>query len=156
VATNTGATGPTGATGATGAASTVTGPTGPTGAGSGSGGAFTFTATNSVSGNYTFVLTDAGKVVNHAGISASATIFTLPLNSSVAFPIDTLIYCTASSTGSAVIGSLAYSSSITILGGVLGLVVTSTLAGVVNSSGTGTIKSGFILWKIGTDTWVIV
>lgn len=75
--------GPAGATGATGAAG-ATGATGATGAS----GATTITA-NTQTGSYTLVLADAGKRIRMN--SASATVVTIPPNSSVALPVDTVI-----------------------------------------------------------------
>ena len=77
-----GVTGPTGPIGATG----PTGSTGPTGA-TGAGGVEAVNA--QVGTTYTFVLTDKDDLVTAS--NASAQTYTIPLNSSVAFPIGTLI-----------------------------------------------------------------
>jgi len=45
---------------------------------------------NVQTGNYTLVLSDAGKHIYHANTTAAAT-YTIPANSSVAFPIGTAI-----------------------------------------------------------------
>lgn len=78
----TGPEGPKGATGATGAA----GPEGPKGA---TGPESTAIAANTQSSAYTLVLSDAGKVVELN--AASATAFTIPPHSAVAFPVGTVV-----------------------------------------------------------------
>jgi hypothetical protein len=82
----TGAAGPTGpsSTGPTGPESTVTGPTG-------SGGAFADAqAINPQAGNYTLVLSDAGKLLAMNAATGTLTV-TIPAESSVAFPTGTHI-----------------------------------------------------------------
>lgn len=59
---------------------------------------FKGTPQNSQSGNYTFVLTDAAKMIYSTGASATITI---PANSSVAFPIGTTIVIAADGTAGA-------------------------------------------------------
>lgn len=92
-----GATGPTGVTGPTGpvGATGPTGPTGPTGS-TGPAGATGVTGAGGVENvnaqtgtTYTFVLTDRDDLVTAS--NASAQTYTVPLNSSVAFPTGTLI-----------------------------------------------------------------
>jgi len=78
----TGATGPVGATGPTGATGAA-GATGPTGAG----GVENINA--QVGTTYTFVLTDRDDLVTAS--NASAQTYSIPLNSSVAFPTGSLI-----------------------------------------------------------------
>lgn len=46
---------------------------------------------NSQSGAYTLVLTDAGKQIFHPSADTTARTFTIPANSSVAFPVGTAI-----------------------------------------------------------------
>lgn len=46
---------------------------------------------NSQNGDYTLVLTDAGKTIFHPGTDASNRTFTIPANASVAYPIGTAI-----------------------------------------------------------------
>ena len=75
-----------GPTGSTGADSTVTGPTGATGATGGFDSAYSF---NEETASYTLVLADAGKIVEMN--VASANDLTVPLDSSVAFPVGTNI-----------------------------------------------------------------
>ena len=95
-----GATGPTGVAGITGPTGPVgaTGPTGPTGAtgpagatgASGAAGAGGVENVNAQTGTtYTFVLTDRDDLVTAS--NASAQTYTIPLNSSVAFPTGSLI-----------------------------------------------------------------
>jgi len=83
----TGPTGPVGATGSGGSGSVgATGPAGPTGA---TGPDSTTLTKNTQTVSYTLVLTDAGKVVEMD--VASANNLTVPPNSSVAFPVGTVI-----------------------------------------------------------------
>ncbi len=74
-----GAAGSTGSAGSTGAAGT-TGPTGPT----------TLTP-NSQSAAYTLVLGDAGGHIYHPGADTTARTWTIPANSSVAYPVGTTV-----------------------------------------------------------------
>ena len=87
---------------------------------------------------YTLVLTDAGKMITMT--NASSNTLTIPLNSSVAFPINTRIdiiqYGAGQTTIAATGGVTIYSS-----GSKLKL--------------TGQY-SGASLWKKSTDTWVLV
>jgi hypothetical protein len=46
---------------------------------------------NSQSANYTLVLADAGKHIYHPASDANARTFTIPANSSVAYPVGTAI-----------------------------------------------------------------
>lgn len=46
---------------------------------------------NSQSANYTLVLSDAGKAIFHPSTDANARTFTIPANSSVAYPVGTAI-----------------------------------------------------------------
>lgn len=46
---------------------------------------------NSQSGNYTLVLADAGKLIIHANGAGAGDTFTIPANSSVAYPIGTVL-----------------------------------------------------------------
>jgi hypothetical protein len=46
---------------------------------------------NSQSTNYTLVLSDAGKSILHPASDNNARTFTIPANSSVAYPVDTVI-----------------------------------------------------------------
>lgn len=46
---------------------------------------------NSQSGPYTLVLSDAGKQIYHPGADTTARVWTIPANSSVAFPIGTVV-----------------------------------------------------------------
>lgn len=98
----TGATGPTGVTGGVGATGVtgitgLTGATGPTGvtgtvgATGATGPASAVVGINTQTGTtYTFVLADAGKIVE--GNNASAQTYTVPVNASVAYPINTILY----------------------------------------------------------------
>jgi hypothetical protein len=131
----TGATGPTGATGATGA----TGPTGPTGPTGATGAAPTTVTVDSKDGNYTLVLTDAGKLI--AFTSASNFTLTVPLNGSVAFPTGTVIAVTRANTGTVTIGRAT--AGVTLNG---------------STSSTITIAAQWLsvtLTKVATDTWYV-
>jgi hypothetical protein len=82
--------GPTGPTGPTGAASTVPGPTGSTGPSGATGPAGDPTLIiNAQVASYTLVLSDASDLVEIS--NASANNLTVPLDSSVPFPVGTQI-----------------------------------------------------------------
>lgn len=116
-----GDTGNTGATGSTGA----TGPAGPTGATGAQGEqgiqgvpgeVATAIAKNSQSGSYTLVLADAGKIVEIS--SGSSSNVTIPPNSSVAFPVNTVLYVCRMGAGAVALVAgagvtLRYASSLT-------------------------------------------
>ena len=87
---------------------------------------------------YTLVLADAGKMVTLA--NASAITLTIPLNSSVAFPVGTRI---------------------DIAQGGAGQVTVSAAVGATLRSSNSKVKlsgqySGATLWKQGTDTWWLI
>lgn len=46
---------------------------------------------NSQSGNYTLLLTDAGKCIYHDAAAGSGDVYTIPANASVAFPVGTVV-----------------------------------------------------------------
>jgi hypothetical protein len=99
---------------------------------------FDGTPSNEQTGDYTLVLTDKGKVLRVN--SATNRTVTIPLNSSVAFPIDTEI------------AILRYGT---------GTVSISPTAGVTLQSKAGERKisgqyGSVALKKIGTDEWVLV
>lgn len=54
---------------------------------------------NSQSANYTLVLSDAGKQIFHPASDANVRTFTIPANSSVAFPIGTVVLFTVENLG---------------------------------------------------------
>jgi hypothetical protein len=123
-----GATGPTGATGPSGAS----GATGPTGFGG-------VEAINAQVGTtYTFVLTDRDDLVT-ASNSSSQT-YTIPLNSSVAFPTGSLVNLIQIGTG-----------QVTVVGAG-GVTVNSTGATSAQPK-TRARYSVMTLIKAGTDTW---
>jgi hypothetical protein len=124
----TGPTGPIGATGPTGS----TGATGPTGFGG-------VEAVNAQVGTtYTFVLTDRDDLVT-ASNSSSQT-YTIPLNSSVAFPIGSLVNLIQIGTGQVTVQ------------GAGGVTVASTGA-TSTTPKTRAQYSVMTLIKAGTDTW---
>ncbi|MDP3625010.1 MAG: hypothetical protein Q8S12_00320 [Hydrogenophaga sp.] len=67
------------------------GPGGVHGGGSGGSGASTAIPQNSQSTAYTLVLGDAGKHILHPSADTTARVFTIPANSSVAFPVGTVV-----------------------------------------------------------------
>jgi hypothetical protein len=139
--TVTGPTGATGATGPTGAASTVTGPTGATGATGATGptGAGGVEAVNAQVGTtYTFVLTDKDDLVTAS--NASAQTYTIPLNSSVAFPTGSLVNLIQIGAGQVTIAATG------------GVTLASTGA-TSASPKTRAQYSVITLIKAGTDSW---
>lgn len=126
-----GATGPTGPTGASG----PTGPTGPTGA-TGFGGVEAINAQTGTT--YTFVLTDRDDLVTAS--NASAQTYTIPLNSSVAFPTGSLVNLIQIGAGQVTVQ------------GAGGVTVLSTGATAATPK-TRTQYSVITLIKAGTDTW---
>jgi hypothetical protein len=123
-----GATGPTGPIGATG-------PTGATGA-SGFGGVEAINAQTGTT--YTFVLTDRDDLVTAS--NSSAQTYTIPLNSSVAFPTGSLVNLIQIGTGQVTIQ------------GAGGVTVLSTGATAATPK-TRVRYSAITLIKAGTDTW---
>jgi len=136
----TGPTGPVGATGATGPSGSngavgATGATGPTGA-TGAGGV---EAVNAQTGTtYTFVLTDRDDLVTAS--NASAQTYTIPLNSSVAYPTGSLVNLIQIGTGQVTVQ------------GAGGVTLNSTGATSAQPK-TRTRYSVMTLIKAGTDTW---
>jgi hypothetical protein len=144
-----GATGPTGVTGITGPTGPVgaTGPTGPTGStgpvgatgASGATGAGGVEAVNAQTGTtYTFVLTDRDDLVTAS--NASAQTYTVPLNSSVAFPTGTLVNLIQIGVGQVTVQ------------GAGGVTILSTGATAATPK-TRTQYSVLTLIKAGTDSW---
>lgn len=145
----TGATGPTGVTGITGPTGPVgaTGPTGPSGATgptgatgpSGATGAGGVEAVNAQTGTtYTFVLTDRDDLVTAS--NSSAQTYTIPLDSSVAFPIGSLVNLIQIGTGQVTVQ------------GAGGVTVLSTGATAATPK-TRARYSVLTLIKAGTDSW---
>lgn len=129
-----GATGPTGPAGATG-------PTGGTGAAGATGatGAGGVEAINAQTGTtYTFVLSDKDDLVTAS--NASAQTYTIPLNSSVAFPVGSLVNLIQIGAG-----------QVTVVGAG-GVTVASTGATAAQPK-TRAQYSVLTLIKAGTDTW---
>ena len=142
----TGPTGPTGSVGPSGAAG-ATGPTGPIGAtgpvgatgASGATGAGGVEAVNAQVGTtYTFVLTDRDDLVT-ASNSSSQT-YTIPLNSSVAFPTGSLVNLIQIGTG-----------QVTVVGA--GGVTLNSTGATSAQPKTRARYSVMTLIKAGTDTW---
>lgn len=131
-----GATGPTGPIGATGPTG-VTGITGPTGA-TGAGGVEAINA--QIGTTYTFVLADRDELVTAS--NGSAQTYTIPLNSSVAFPTGTLINLIQIGT-----------AQVTVQGA-SGVTVLSTGATAATPK-TRVRYSVLTLIKAGTDTWYV-
>lgn len=97
---------------------------------------------NTQSGAYTLVLTDAGKCIRHD--NGTAHIWTIPLNSSVAFPVGTVITMRNYSSGG-IITVTADSTSALYVAGSSGGNVDATIA----QNGMATIV------QEATDIWVI-
>ena len=137
-----GATGPTGVVGATGVTGPTgvgsTGPTGVTGA-TGATGAGGVEAVNAQVGTtYTFVLTDKDDLVTAS--NASAQTYTIPLNSSVAFPTGSLVNLIQIGAG-----------QVTVVGAG-GVTVAST--GATSTTPKSRAQYSVItLIKAGTDSW---
>jgi len=133
-------TGPTGATGTQGAASTVTGPTGWTGPSgfTGANGPLAVTSINPQLSSYVLVIGDAGARIRADTASGPLTL-TIPPDSSVAFPIDTMIYVEQDGSNT---------NALTVTPG----------AGVTIRAMNGLILNTFfqsgLLTKVGTDVWV--
>jgi hypothetical protein len=135
----TGPTGPTstvaGPTGPTGAVSTTPGPTGATGA-TGAGG---IESVNPQTGTtYTFVLSDRDDLVTAS--NASAQTYTIPLNSSVAYPIGSLVNLIQIGVGQVTVQ------------GAGGVTILSTAATAATPK-TRARYSAMTLIKAGTDLW---
>lgn len=132
-----GATGPTGPAGATGpiGASGATGSVGATGA-TGAGGVEAINAQTGTT--YTFVLSDRDDLITAS--NASAQTYTIPLNSSVAFPTGSLINLIQIGAG-----------QVTVVGAG-GVTVASTGATAAQPK-TRAQYSVMTLIKAGTDTW---
>lgn len=95
------------------------------------------TATNAQSASYTLVLADDGKVVE-VEVTSTANTLTVPLNSSVAFPVGTQITVIQTGTGQTTI---------------------TPVSGSVTINGTPGLKlrtqwSSCVLIKRATNTWV--
>lgn len=132
-----GATGPTGPVGATGPTG-PTGATGPAGA-TGATGAGGVEAVNAQTGTtYTFVLTDRDDLVTAS--NASAQTYTVPLNSSVAFPTGSLVNLIQIGAGQVTVQ------------GASGVTIASTGA-TATTPKTRAQYSVMTLIKAGTDTW---
>ncbi len=97
---------------------------------------------NSQSTNYTFALTDAGGHVLHPASDTTPRTFTIPANSSVAFPVG---------------------SAITIVNmngaGAITLTINSDSLALIGSSTTGTVtmqtNSLATILKVGATSWVV-
>lgn len=95
--------------------------------------------------SFTLALSDAGKYRSIAMSSASQTV-TIPPNSSVAFPIGTVVTLRGAASGNTF--TIIEGSGVTLMRG-------DGIAG----SGTRTVTTGaervVVLWKIDTNTWLI-
>ena len=87
---------------------------------------------------YTLVLSDAGKMITMT--NASSNTLTIPLNSSVAFPVNTRIDIIQYGAGQT---TIAAASGVTIYSSGSKLKLTGQY-------------SGASLWKKATDTWVLI
>jgi len=89
---------------------------------------------NQTGTSYTLVLTDAGKILDLS--NAAAIALTIPANSSVPFPIDTIIDVCQAGAGQITVG-----------------ITTDTLRGNTKSNGQWKFIS---LWKRNTTEWVVI
>lgn len=96
----------------------------------------------SVSAAYPFILTDAGKTFLHPAADTSARTFTIPANSSVAFPVGTVLK--------------VFNET---LGGVVTIAVTTDTLLLMPTGTTGTVAiaaSGYaVITKLTTTKWGI-
>ena len=100
--------------------------------------AFGQTLINAQTGTtYTLVIGDAGKLVTLA--NANAITLTVPLNSSVAFPVGTVVACAQLLAG------------LVSIAGAAGVTINGTDPGAEASSGQWAAWS---LTKLATDTWL--
>lgn len=93
---------------------------------------------NAQTASYTLVLTDAGKMVTMN--NASANTLTVPLNSSVAFPINTRI------------DVIQYGAGQTTIAAASGVTIRSSGSNLKLSGQ----YSGGSLWKKASDEWILV
>ena len=96
---------------------------------------------NAQSGNYTLVLTDAGKHILHGSADGSGDTYTIPANSSVAFPLGTVV--TFVNLASATISIAITTDTLTLAGS------TTTGTRTLGQNGIATII------KVGTTSWLI-
>lgn len=96
---------------------------------------------NSQTGNYTLVLSDAGKHILHAPGAGSGDTFTIPANASVAFPLGTAVTFINRTSEDV---SIAITSDILVLGG-------------VGTTGTRTLGANGVATaiKVENTVWVI-
>jgi hypothetical protein len=88
-------------------------------------------------GNYTFVLGDANTWVRYN--SSSAGTFTVPLNSSVAFPIGTVIIMDQTSSGALTVAATG------------GVTLDNATPGLLTRAQDSVIA----ITKLGTDEWMV-
>jgi hypothetical protein len=96
---------------------------------------------NAQSGNYTLVLTDANKHIFHSSSAGSGDTYTIPANSSVAFPIGTVV--TFVNLASASVAIAITTDTMTLAG------TTSTGSRTVGQNGIAAAL------KVGTTEWII-
>ena len=89
---------------------------------------------NAQGGNYTFALSDSGKLVR--GTGASAQTFSIPTNATTAFAIGTVIWVAQSGAGVVTIGHSGV-----------------TLRSVGGAAATTSQYQKARLQKVGTDEW---
>lgn len=95
-----------------------------------------FTVNAQTGTTYTFVLGDAGKMVT--GTNSSTQTYTIPPNSSVAFPVNTFITIAALGSG-----------KVTIVGGSGVTVLTTDTNQSVVQNGT------IFIWQVSANSWVL-
>lgn len=96
---------------------------------------------NSQSGNYTLVLADAGKHIVHASGAGSGDTYTIPANSSVAFPVGTVVVFVNADSNSV---TIAITTDTLTLGG-----TTTTGSRTLAQNGVATAV------KVSSTSWLI-
>ena len=103
--------------------------------------------TSAQTGDYTLVLTDKDKLIEFTHNDASTRSLTIPLNSSVAFPIGTQITVLHAGGASAGLVRIIAASGVTI---------NATPQGTTNIANLRARWYSATLIKRGTDTWVVL
>jgi hypothetical protein len=97
---------------------------------------------NAQAGNYTLVLTDAGKHIHHASGAGASDTYTIPANASVAFPVGTAVTFTNNDSNAV---SIAITTDSLVLAG-----TTTTGTRTLSQNGMATaLKITSTVWLIG-------
>jgi ferric-dicitrate binding protein FerR (iron transport regulator) len=100
---------------------------------------------NSQSAAYTLVLADSGKVILHPSSDANARTFTIPANSSVAYPIGTKLNVAQFGAGTTTISAVTPGTTTIVSAGA-----------TVAAPYTRVQYSAATCIKTGTDTWFVL